>query len=298
MHKRNYLIRFIVNRYVAGLLVLICLVIGINVLYKNTIETKKTVKPEIINTNLPSLQLTFGNIKSYLSTGFKNLEQTGPDTTNVIGFPLAGYNFSVLIPYAPSSSLSYIATNNSNESQSYQSFQKVLPGLINIFQKAGFANLKNDSNTKTSLETNLFFARSSDVCQVTSYNLLDIGCATSSSISQTASSAKPLMDAYYNADQPSGSQTIAMPVIRASSSAGYEIASIDVYGSNGETKLNLFKSSSDAWRVINLSWYNDPSEDGNIQPNCEDFESNQSVRLAFNGLACYDSTSKRQSVVD
>ncbi len=290
------------KRYVKIFLLAVCCigaVTGLDVaVYNVTVKSpSRPLKSNITNSASPTLPAVIGSINTAITTKFPALEKVaGPDTANTNGFPVNGYSYAVLLPYSSQTSLTYSDSNSPNESAAYAVYQSTLSVIENTLSRAGFTLLPQ-SSADGSLESTLFFQRSNAVCQVTSYSVLDIACDSTSNLTQVATAAQPLISAYTTGYPTLAVQTIAPPLIQPSNTPGYSIASIGIFASNGETKLNLYKLSAGSWQVVNLSWYNDPHQDADIQPNCEDFDSVEQIRMAFNGQACYDSDTKSESSV-
>lgn len=289
--------RLIISLAVIALIV-IGLFIGCLVLAKPSASKTKAASSNVGHPEL-SLAALVANINAEVTQKSPNLKiEAGPDLANTSGFPLARYSFSVIIPYSSQTALTFSDTASTQESDQYTAYQAALPGINNLLEQADFTALSTNAGAYTAFETTQFFQRSDAVCQITSYSLLDIDCASSAALTQIANTAKPLVAAYQAADPTSGAETVAAPQISPSESPGYTVAKIAVYGGNGETLVYLYQQAAGAWQVMNLGWYNDPDQDANIQPNCADFESVLQVRDAFMGEACYDSATRRQSLID
>lgn len=249
----------------------------------------------------PDLVATITALRTAIPAKFTNLSSiTGPDTANNIGFPLPGYNFTVVMPYTAETAAIFSGmsgTGGVTANDAYHIYQKALPNVVAALQQAGFQELVTSTSESDGLQTKLFFQRPDAYCNVVGYSLLDITCATKADLTKVADAAKPLMAAYAIANPTTGTEAIAQPWTEASKTPGYSIASIMVFDGNSETKVNLSKQDGGGWQPVNLSWYNDPQENANIEPNCQYFESQAQTRLAFAGQACYNSATRKQSTI-
>jgi hypothetical protein len=292
------------RRYLTFGLIIFCFLVivgGLDVLYLRISDSpahtvaQTSIKQPATPEGLMSLM---NSIALHVSQRYPMLKMIGAaDTTNTVGYPLSGYSFAVLIPYNALTTVSFTDPSGTNETAVYAQYQQVLPTITQLLDGAGFQSMVAQTTQATSLETIRFFARSGADCQITSYSQLDIYCDTTSDLTTIASLADPLVSAYDAANPSNVAQTISSPVIQNSQTAGYSIGSVEVFASNGETKVNFYRQDSGPWQVVNLGWYNDPHQDADIQPNCEDFESNAEVRAAFKGQHCYDSDLRSESVV-
>jgi hypothetical protein len=261
-------------------------------------KPSKTASHTLTTITQPNIAMVINRVASGMATRFPSLQNTKQaDTTNTVGYPLAGYSFAITVPYSVQSSVSFNDPTSTNANSAFDSYQAALPSIEAIIKMAGFQPVATANSVATGFETVVFFERSDAICQVTSYSLLDIYCDSLNDLAQIAVTAQPLVSAYINTNSSASVQSIAEPIIQPSKTGGYTIASIVVYGANGETKVNLYKQGSGNWQTVNLDWYNDPNEDADIQPNCADFNSLLAVRQAFAGIACYDSAARSHATV-
>lgn len=268
----------------------------------NTVLTdplaNKTQSPSSPTVTLPKIEDTVASIKAKIASDYAGLEPMNtPDNANTIGYPLAGYSFSVLLPYAPTTAVSFNNPSSTNEATAYALYQKAIPAIRSILQSAGYALSTTAPSQANGLQTKIFYERADAYCQIVGYSLLDVTCDKASDIIKIAQDAQPLVAAYNAVYPPTGSQTVLTPEIQASKTAGYSIATIAIYDETGETKHDLYKQGNGGWQVVNAKWYNDPQENANIQRNCGYFESLSATRQAYAGQPCYNSSARKMSVV-
>lgn len=270
-------------------------IIGVRHLYNQSLTKPQ---PHHQTTSLVPLSQFIASVESVLKDS-PDIQNTGSaDAVNTIGAPVAGFSFNVIIPFKTLTALSYADIQTTSGNGAYASYQKILPKLNALFSHDGFDNLSSNSTAPlTGIETIEYFRRTDAECQITAYNLLDVYCDSLSDLEHIAALSEPLVEAYEAVYPTSDSLTVTNPSVLPSQTADYTVASLQLFGENGETKLNFYKQGSGNWQVVNIGWYNDPHEDASITPNCEDFDSLIATRQAFMGTICYDSGSRTTAVV-
>jgi hypothetical protein len=201
---------------------------------------------------------------------------------------MPGQSFEIVLPVT-ASSVEYSDTSTTSERTAYDAMNRTLPRIKSYLLHQGFTSLNQRSGLLSAV---YFYHRSDALCQITVYTNLAVTCAPLAQLSTIVAQARPLVDVYTRAAPNAGTDVIAAPAVRVSKTAGYTIATMAVYNNRGETNVNFYTTGSKAWQVVNLGWYNDPHENGDVMPNCADFESVVSVRQAFAGQACYDSMTR------
>jgi hypothetical protein len=281
---------------VSGAMVLIAAAIVYLILFlPNTTQDVRSERKE------EPLASVVSNLNIQLRNSFTSLQlRNTPDPSNSNGYQLTGYDFGVLLPVG-SNSLSYEDKTTSNESTTYSYLSQTLSNISNYFDKHGFSLPSHQSKPGSILNSVNFYERKDAICQVTIYTLLDITCADKTTIASIASTDAPLIALYEVAKPGVGENSAGAPLQIKSFTNGYNLASLNIFNDAGETKVNYYiqDTSTDAkWQMVNLDWYNDPHEDGDITPNCQDLESNSQTRLAYLGQACYDSSSEAPATID
>jgi hypothetical protein len=248
--------------------------------------------------NLVSLTSLIKGLGVELQVAFPDLElEATPAQVNPVGYQLAGYPFKVLLPVS-GDSLTYTNRNGTDsETAQFTMLTKALPTVDTYLKNNNFSPQARTPSSDDFLSTVYFYKDQTDICQVTVYTELDVVCAPLSQLKQIAQQAQPLVQAYTAASPITSETIVATPTIRASQTAGYTIATLAVYSSVGQTNVNYYKQANSGWQLVNLSWYNDPNQDADIEPNCEAFESLSAVRLAFAGVACYDSSLRLKTII-
>jgi hypothetical protein len=292
IHRRLLLVAFMSLLIVLG---------GIYFMYRSQLSKPlriSSTSPSSTVTKSPtSLSSLVTRLNSTLLSKDSNLAQNANgDSTNTIGFYVAGYRYTVVEPFSAQDALSYRDSDASDEATTYSLYQKNLPTINLLLTQAGFSK-PIPSPAQQGLETSLLYTRNDSQCQVILYTLLDVTCVATSLLSNQALQAQPLVAAYTAATGLTP-MAIAPPTLSPSMTPNFSLAVMDSYGSNGETTLHLYKEGSNAWQLVNLSWYNDPSENGTIEPNCQDFDSLIATAQAFKGLGCFNSATRAESVID
>lgn len=266
-------------------LVALGVIIAINVAYwliQPPNSAPKIAKSQPANVPISSLLAT---IQSHITRSYPSLQTLSqPDSSNTLGYPWPGSGFSIVLPFSPHHAITFLP--GSSAATHY------LPAAAKLASSALVGAGFQMSFGPTSLLQVSYFHGPHDVCQITTYQKLDIVCAPIVAIASIAKTATPLIATYRLADHPSGSLTIEAPTISASPTPGYMRASLPVFSSNSETNVLFYRSTSSPWQTVNLLWYNDPHQDGDILPNCADFESLDALRSAYKGQTCYDSASR------
>jgi hypothetical protein len=275
---------FLVSLAIAGLAIYV---------YGHEASAKPKSTQTISSATLPQMvDSLVGNLKK----SYPYLQTTALNNQITAGYPVPGYAFQVILP-TNTANISLADSRSSNESVVFSYLNSALPILENDMRGYGFGKITGDTQDNSGLSEVNFYKSATAVCQVTVYSQMVITCSPLNTLENIASAANPLFSSYIDAAPASGTNSVNMPNISGSKSAGYTIASMNIFNNYGETKANYYQQNNGSWQLVNLKWYNDPHEDANIMPNCEDFESVQTIREAFTGQACYDSVAKKVSVV-
>jgi hypothetical protein len=282
--------------FVSGAMVLIAAAIIYLIFFLP--NTTKDVRSEIREAPLSKI---VSNLDGELSKTYPDLQlNKTPDQSNSNGYKLTGYGFSVLLP-TKTDSLSYTDKTTSSEDATYIYLSQTAGTIAKYFNKNDFNQPSRQVNVTSILSSVNFYARKDAVCQVTLYTLLDITCDNKSDLVSIANTDSPLVGLYQASKTGVGQDSVTEAKNITSKTAGYSLASLDIFNDAGETKVNYYKqntSSTAAWQMVNLDWYNDPHEDGDITPNCQDFESNLQTRAAYQGQVCYDSSNASSSTIN
>jgi hypothetical protein len=210
------------------------------------------------------------------------------DQANGIGYTLTGHSYQILLPVT-NNSITFQDNRTETESLSYDRLSAALPTIAGFFRQQNYNRVVSSVQVSTFLTSVLYYQNNENICQVTTYRLLDVTCATLSDVRSAAQQLDPLVALYAAATPGTGSITASFPIIGPSQTAGYALATVHVQSTVGERAVNFYQGNSGPWHMVNLLWYNDPHQNANITPNCEYFESNNEVRSAYAGHACYDS---------
>jgi Tfp pilus assembly protein PilE len=235
-------------------------------------------------------------LKTKLDSKYDFLSSTAIDTSNDLGYPIPGQNFDLVLPVSSDSSLSFEDKNTNNESAVYSALSSTTSFFQTYFKINGYASAGNTEDSSF-LSSSIYYQNSSQVCQITIYSLLDITCDTKNQISSVAATAEPLIQAYRNESSDTGLITITEPSIRNSQTTGYHVATMNIGNSSGQIEAYYYSLNNSVWIMVNPNWYNDPHEDGDIMPNCEDFESDLNIDRAFAGFSCYDSANRVTTII-
>jgi hypothetical protein len=256
--------------------------------YYRLLPAPTTVAP----TPKPSIITILATVRHQLTTSSSPLVAATPITTsNFTGYPVPSQPFSVILPATTSNSLTVEATTQ--QTATAQTYISYVPAISRTFIAAGYH--QTTSQTNTFLTAVYYFVRLPNVCQLSIYSQLTLTC--SSQVLSIADEAAPLVAAYRTQAVVSDPLSISAPTINVSQTAGYSIATLPVFNGSNETDVHFYKNTG-AWQMINLGWYNDPHEDGDIEPNCIDFDSDIAIRLAYTGVACYDSADNKTATIN
>lgn len=282
------------------ILTIVLVVVCVSVIIGLMVSKTTTAKPKS-TTNKNDTNITDSNLvavlKNKLESKYSFISSTTLDSTNTIGYPAAHDNFDIILPTSASNSISFKDKNAVGENTAYSTLMSVSEFMDNFFKANNYA-LVGNSQDSSFLSDAIYYQDSQQVCQVTIYSLLDITCYSKSQFNTIATVANPLVQAYVgqsNTDE--GLITVSPPTVNNSKTAGYKLAIMNISNNSGQTKVYYYSDNNGGWQEVNLNWYNDPHEDGDIMPNCEDFESNPSVARAFAGFNCYDSAKREISVI-
>jgi hypothetical protein len=249
-------------------------------------QSLRTVKP--VKSSPLSTESLINELGTKLPVAYGFLHPQTPQAQTNAGYQFPGDSFQVELPPA-SPSLAYSDSTTADESSSYNDFGRVAVYIRTFLESKGFQAAPSEDQTSGLLSAVYFYTRSDAVCQVSVYTNLSITCSPVSQLEAMAAQSRPLYAVYSGVAPDSGTTVLAAPSIRVSQTAGYTIATLPIYNNHGETSANFYKQAASSWQIVNLSWYNDPHEDGDILPNCGDFESYTPTQKAFAGQTCYDS---------
>lgn len=281
------------NRFIAPAgFICICLGIVLFALLHTTYPTTATKATQ-------SAQVTFSpnrlkqSLSPQLLQNFPMLhEASQPDATNTLGYQPSGYSFRLLLPMTLNS-LTFVADKTATQQASFTMYTNTRTTIDQFFAHQGLNRMATTADQSSLLSSVYFYGSQSYLCQVTIYTVLDVTCADVRQLIQSAQQLAPLV-ALYNAAEPDlGTSTVDSSSFMSSQTPGYSLAVVTISNSIGQTKVNFYRSESVGWQMVNLKWYNDPHQDAQITPNCEYFESVPSIRAAYTGTACYDSTTRR-----
>ena len=242
------------------------------------------------------LQTMISSIQFALPASYTYLHQEAPDSQTTIGYQLPGEDFQVILPLT-SPSIAFLDTNSTDEEMVYSDLGKAATSLSAYLERDGFTSIPAQDQSSGLLDSVYFYQRSDSVCQVIVDTQLSLVCSPLVELEEAAAQAKPLVSLYNGANPNSGMALITAPTIYASKTAGYTVAHLPIYNNHGETDVNFYKQGQEVWRMVDLSWYNDPHEDADIIPNCEDFNSAAQIRAAFAGQSCYDSDTATMGLI-
>lgn len=249
-------------------------------------------KVQTISTMLSHLDMSIS------ARHFKLYNRHQSDLVNMVGVPLSGYNFSILIPYSANTALSYAAQTTSGTSDQDTIYPQVIATATTILQNNGFVPTTYKISPINTLYNVIFYQRPDAICQITSYSLLDIYCSSLPELEQEANRARPIVSTFRALYAMNSLITVGILDFEPSNTAGYSVAYVTLYMRGSEIKVYAYKNLGSDWSVVNPLWFNDPQEDGALKPNCEAFESLNETRQAFAGLTCYDSKLRDISTID
>jgi hypothetical protein len=258
--------------------------------------TKAIVQRTVLSHNSQSLALMMQNLTTLLLAKYTNLQLIGTDETNSVGYSIPGYSFQVVMP--TTAAVTFTDRASQSESVKYIYYNNVLTTLHDYLVTAGFVSLPSDSTSAYSLLTKIDFYKSKqNICQITSYTLLDLSCQPYAELQGIAAAVQPMVALYQEAVTNLGTISVVMPTYTASKSASYRLAVLTIYDDAGEMAVNYYQHGTTAWQMIPLTWYNDPHEDGSVMPNCQDFMSSTAIASAYYGLSCYDSNERSMATI-
>jgi hypothetical protein len=235
------------------------------------------------------------SLKEKLLSNYPSMEEEAIDQTPTLGYRVGQANFRVSL--ATSNGFTLGIKNSVSETATYKGLATSIPYINNFFKVNGFGKPQTATASNSLLSIVDFYQNRTDVCELTIYSLLDVTCSSITSLNNLASSEQPFATLYLTAKPDASLPSVIRPDIEKSQSAGYQFAYVDFYNSPGETKVDFYRQGSSPWQMVNLNWYNDPNEDGDIIPNCGYFESVPAIKLAFTGVACYNSVTLKQSTI-
>ncbi|HEV2403500.1 MAG TPA: hypothetical protein VGS08_04835 [Candidatus Saccharimonadales bacterium] len=245
-----------------------------------------------------SLAVLITSLRTILQAHFSYLGESGMATQNVPGYSLPGYDFQVIVPSLPNSSMSLHDQRSGSEQATYDELMATLPAISNYLQQHGYQQQTPTTQPGDNLLSVTYFYRStSNLCQISIYTQLDIACVPISQLASIATQDQTLVHAYAAETPDLGINAINAAIVSTNQTSGFLTAILPIYNNAGETKAYLYKQGASNWQLVNLNWYNDPHENGNIMPNCEDFESLSATRQAFLGVNCYDSARRIESII-
>jgi hypothetical protein len=255
----------------------------------------KTPKVAVISSNRQpqNLALIVNNLDKQLEARFPSLRKSIANQNDAIGYQLAGYDFQIILPRTATDLTFSISPVNSQNDNSVINSAKTT--VANYLQQEDFR--LQPTNNSSSLLTVSFYRSATAICQIITSNLLDITCSPLSRLTTIAQQSQSLVKLYATATS-SGVNSVTAPIFLHSQTPDYNLAVLDIFNGSGETKVNYYRHGASDWQLVNLGWYNDPAEDGNITPNCADFESVAAVRAAFSGQTCYDSADRRANIIN
>jgi len=211
------------------------------------------------------------------------------------GYQLPGSNVAVLLPQTYAAA--YVAPQTAGAQTAASELSAALPAINAKLADSGFTE-QPQATGSAGLSANTYtFTRADAVCQVTVLTQLTAVCSLLAPLQSIVSQAAPMLAKYRAAAPNLGLATIAAPAIQASETPGFTTAVLKIFDQAGETDAHFYEQGSGSWQLVNLNWYNDPHQDGDIIPNCEGFESDASVRQAFLGQQCYDSLRRNTSTI-
>jgi hypothetical protein len=243
-----------------------------------------------------SLNQIISLLDSKLSAGLPNLIPSSSASISTIGYHFNGYDYQVVLP--TTHALSFTISSVNTEAANYDHLMQGIPIISASLLRHGFGKPQIATSNDALLSSTYFYSSSQDTCEVNIYTSLEIECTLTTTLKASAVSADQFVLLYLGQAPNAQSLLVDTPVITTSRSPNYQLANMNIYDGSGETKVNYYKAGDNAWQIINLGWYNDPHEDGDITPNCADFESVAAIRAAYYGVPCYNSSTNSESVIN
>jgi hypothetical protein len=284
--------RFRLFLYITGAL---AFSIGTGVLaYMATTERQEQPHIRIQTEHPASVPAVMAAVRSSLLANFTYLHST-TSSSQTTGYQLTGYHFRVILPLT--NNLTFLDQQDTSEQATYNQLAATLPAVTKVLSQQGFPKAGMSRSSTGLLSAVYFYRRSNAVCQLTIYTNLAITCSPISQLQTIAVQANSLVAEYQAAAPGLGVASVTAPTFQASETATFSIASMDVFNTAGETKVLFYKQDSGTWQMVHLNWYNDPHEDGDIIPNCEDFESVPAVQQAFRDQPCYNATLRTETTI-
>jgi len=283
------------------LLLIVCLIIaGIVVVITrqkdNNSPPKKHTASKVVVIEQPLNQL-LSSLSQQLSAKYTDLAPTTLDQTPTTGYRVNHADFTIALPLTNALSFKYTAV--SSESGTYSYLNSTLATLTKTLGSQGYGGPANATPNNSILDSTYFYQSKDNVCEVTVYSLLDITCASLIDLSSLSSTSSPFVNLYLatqnNVVRPT---VLSLTASTSSKTPGYETAIVNFLNGSVQTKAFYYRQTGSTWQMVNLGWFNDPNQDGDITPNCQDFDSLLATREAFKDLVCYNSTSRYSSYVN
>jgi hypothetical protein len=256
--------------------------------------TSQTKAPPLVaKSSTPSADQTIRALQQTLAH-FTDLTAIAP-SAQTTGYQQPSDNFEVLLP--PANGIAFTDSQNAGEANAYAYLASTRTDIMQTLAREDFASapIASSGSDATLASTNLYQS-STTVCQISLDTALTILCSPLAVLNASANAAKPLVTIYEQAAPNLGTLAVAAPTITPSKTPGFTTANVDVFNGSGETDVYFYKQAGD-WQMIHLDWYNDPHENGDVIPNCQDFESLPAARQAFLGTTCYNSSIKVITVI-
>jgi hypothetical protein len=297
MKKRNTSHKKIITL----LFILLCLIIAgfAFLLIKSSTKSapKKVIHTAAAEVQIVPISQLLSSLNTKLVGSYPDLSSTSPDQTSTLGYRVNKANYTVALPLT--NSLTYEYSQTASESGTYSYMNSTLPTITRSLKAQGFAGPDNATPSDSILNSVYFYQSKTSVCEVTVYSLLDVTCASLDDLSKLSSSSSQFADLYLASQNGSSvvRPSILSVTIDTSKNPDYETAVVNFLSGSIQTKVYYYRQTPAQWSMVNLGWYNDPQQDGNIIPNCTDFDSLTATREAFDGLACYNSTRRTTSEV-
>jgi hypothetical protein len=246
------------------------------------------------NDNVPAMlqEMSLGLLAKYA-----NLHAVNADQTITIGYPISTYGFQMIMP--TTMALAFTDRASQSEPIKFAYYNNALATVRSYLALARYNELPSVSSVNQSLLTEVYFYKNAkNICQVTSYTLLDVSCESRVQLQLAVGDATPLVHLYRTVVSNVGTISVMQPTYKASETPGYRLAALTVYDNAGETVVNFYQQGAGAWRMVPLTWYNDPHEDGSVTPNCQDFMSIAGASAAYKGVSCYNSSDRSMAIID
>jgi hypothetical protein len=289
------------KKRIALLLIVVCLIIAgivfvITRQNDNNPAPKKPVAAKVVVEEQPLNELIV-SISKQLLAKYPDLATTTTDQTPTTGYRVNHANFTVALPLT--NALSFMYNDTSSESGTYSYLNSTLSTLTKTLSAQGYGGPTNATPNNSILDSTYFYQSKDNVCEVTVYSLLDITCASMITLSSVSNESSPFVNLYLATQVSVIRPTIlSLTASTTSKTPGYETAIVNFLNGSVQTKAYYYRQTGASWQMVNLGWFNDPNQDGDITPNCQDFDSLLATREAFKDLACYSSTSRYSSYVN